>query len=407
MMHRIFATLISFAFWGCATSPACVGDCGPVRADGGSPETDSADGDSSSQDAGDGGWLDGHARLDLGTVTVLADGRSSWITFDLPDQASSFVVTALGPHTSLLTLARLSAPDGMIVVPEGWADGPNPPRLCVPCPNRIGTSAAEASFLVPGTPGLVVKPGPWTLKLQAYSVDPISHAAKPQPGTLQLRVDLVRRSPQLPRHGRVDLNLCLTGGHGITAEIALQHTRIQQAISEVRATYAPAGIEIGEVRAFDVEPASLTVIHDAAADGDLTALMLTGAGLPMGINVFLVDDIIVAGELGGAAAVRGLTGSIPGPPLEVGGPRAGFVVSLRLQTGEPDLLGRVMAHELGHFLGLFHTTEQSGLHDTLPDTAHGDANNLMFWAQSESGEAELTPQQADVLFANPWLQDAP
>jgi hypothetical protein len=71
-----------------------------------------------------------------------------------------------------------------------------------------------------------------------------------------------------------------------------------------------------------------------------------------------------------------------------------------------------MAHEICHVLGLFHTTEaavpgQAPVQDTLPDTLAGDADNLMYWSQVESGAGRLTPQQADVLFANPWVQSVP
>jgi hypothetical protein len=79
-------------------------------------------------------------------------------------------------------------------------------------------------------------------------------------------------------------------------------------------------------------------------------------------------------------------------------------------------LGRTLAHELGHALGLFHTTETNGLvFDPLDDTAscplerdknHNGAldarecaayagDNLMF-PTSDAGD-RLTPEQCEIL----------
>jgi hypothetical protein len=84
--------------------------------------------------------------------------------------------------------------------------------------------------------------------------------------------------------------------------------------------------------------------------------------------------------------------------------------------GGPEDVGRVLAHEIGHFLGLFHTTDTSGpLGEPLTDTlecplsrdADGDgissveecgdhgADNLMFWTFG-AGDS-LSAQQSSVI----------
>ena len=68
-----------------------------------------------------------------------------------------------------------------------------------------------------------------------------------------------------------------------------------------------------------------------------------------------------------------------------------------------------MAHELGHFLGLYHTRESGffgdqPITDEVPDTAEdvdGARDNLMYFATESS--LQLTAQQGRVMRTNPWI----
>ncbi|HEU4536682.1 MAG TPA: HEAT repeat domain-containing protein, partial [Polyangiaceae bacterium] len=98
-------------------------------------------------------------------------------------------------------------------------------------------------------------------------------------------------------------------------------------------------------------------------------------------------------------------------------------VSLITLDIDPKLVGQVMAHEGGHYLGLMHTTERDGtLFDLLPDTPEcdadtfdangsssveveecgltGGASNLMFWSADATPE-QVTASQSFVLLRNP------
>ena len=79
-------------------------------------------------------------------------------------------------------------------------------------------------------------------------------------------------------------------------------------------------------------------------------------------------------------------------------------------ASQRDLVARVMAHEMGHFLGLFHTTESSGAVDFIDDTtacpASGCTNAtekyLMHW-QAINGATVLTNGQGLVLRGHPLV----
>lgn len=354
--------------------------------------------------------IDGHhLRLSLGTLHTGSDGRSPPLPFDVPPQTTSLAITVRGPLHLRYTLASLHGPGGASVVPPNWLDA-GAPWLCLQdCPNRVASAPGAAAFLVPNTPLLTLKPGPHILQAYAFAAD-IAGKVSPAAAELTVHVDLVRRSlPAGP--GRIDINLCLANSYGYTAAIALKHPRIVAAREEVAQALAQAGLALGDVRAFDVPAPSFTIEHDGADDAETSELFASGAGLPMGINVFLIDGIYRSEGPGSQVPLAGLSGGVPGPPLAVGGPRSGVALPLPLMGSQPDRLGRVMAHEICHFLGLFHTSEQpqageSRIHDTLPDTGEDDADNLMHW-QPTTGAGKLTQQQRQILQASPWVVPQP
>jgi hypothetical protein len=81
-------------------------------------------------------------------------------------------------------------------------------------------------------------------------------------------------------------------------------------------------------------------------------------------------------------------------------------IALKPVEGAPAGVATTMAHEVGHFLGLFHTSEQSffgsqAIHDPLPDTSENDDSWLMF---NTGAGSRLSPQQGAVMRLNPWVR---
>ncbi len=330
------------------------------------------------------------------------DGTTAPWTFQPPSGTRSLLVQLDGPPAVHLAVAQWQDGAGKLLTVPSWLQGPLAPWLCIKgCLFRQASRPQQQVALVPNAPLPVALQG--AHQLRGYAWIP---AAQPQPvqADVSLRVFAVTGAPL--SQGRLRVNLCLTGALGITAAVAAQHPRVQQAIADVQAIFGGAGITV-EVALHDLAGVAPVVTHDDA-DLEISDVLAKGADLPLGVNVVLVERV-VRGEA--MAPVLGLSGGIPGPPLQVGGAQGGVVVSLALGPGEPDRLGIAIAHELGHFLGLFHSSESSAadgetLHDALVDTADHDPANLMYWSPTPDSRS-LSASQAAILRDSPWVEPLP
>ncbi len=392
----------------CAVALGLAGCAGP--ADPGGPAADAGGGDAQPSDTATADAAiaplvvrqQGLGRLELGTVELeQGSGLGPWLRFQLPPAARSVTLTALAPGVGLAVGQWQDGAGALQVVPS-WLGGPLAPWLCLTgCVQRQAARPSQHSAWLVAEQAQQLPAGVW--QVRTFGFDPQKES--PISAVAKVRVDAVFGADS--GKGVLRVNLCLTGALGITAALAKDHPRIQQAIGALQAIYAAAGVQV-EVALVDVAVPNLLVEHDAA-DGELAELFATGAKLPMAINVFLVEQLYRT-QASGTQPIAGLAGGIPGPPLEVGSPSAGVAISLALGPGEDDRLGTVIAHELGHFLGLYHTVEAAAagadaLQDQLADT-DSDPKWLMHWSPG-LGSAALSPEQMRILRASPWLQPVP
>ncbi len=218
----------------------------------------------------------------------------------------------------------------------------------------------------------------------------------------------------------VDLNFYFVGADGLTADSAVGDPAFTRLIDSFNAVYSTANVSVGEVRYFDVGGdilARFQVIRDSNEVYELVKLSRqpgSSRDALLSANVFFIQ-----GFAGQSSSVLGISTGIPGAAGVHGQAGTGLVFSAEYlrQTGNvngPQLVGQVLAHELGHYLGLFHTTEQSGgQFDQLDDTercstiengnlgACADYNNLMFPIAAIRTSLELSDGQVSIIRANP------
>ncbi len=175
-------------------------------------------------------------------------------------------------------------------------------------------------------------------------------------------------------NGRLNVNVFFVGE--VAARSASQQA-VNAALEEFTRIYqSGAGISVNIRRSSIDGP---NVVPDPFS-GDALYLNAANSAPSPAVN------LIVAGDIGGlGAGVLGIAGSIPGAPVPTA--RSGVAISL-VNSADQDgvfsqsdilILAETIAHEIAHFLGLFHPIELSGSSvrgvDPLGDTATCDSRS--------------------------------
>ena len=233
-------------------------------------------------------------------------------------------------------------------------------------------------------------PGTWKFTVNDFALEctqVTNCTPKTQPSdTYDVRVLL---KPGLPAAtGTVNVAFYLVGGFHTTgpladAATAQNHPAFARMVQTLGKFYAGAGLCLGTVTLYDLPDWARTKYDMPNADddtvcGDLSQ-MFTLAAPGNQINFFLVSGFTNASHQG--LSVVGIDGTIPGPSsvggtvnsgASVNGSNLGFgtcTSQVDIHGCGPDEVAYIAAHEGGHFMGLYHTTEQTGdSFDPLSDT---------------------------------------
>jgi hypothetical protein len=258
--------------------------------------------------------------------------------------------------------------------------------------------------------------------------------------------------------GTIAASLYLVGG-SLTAATAVSDPALARMVRTLGQIYAGAGLCLGSVTAFDVPGWARTkygsglAVDDTSPCSDLDQ-MFTLSAPGNQLNLFLVNDLVATHQ--GGATLVGVDGTIPGPSTTGGTIHSGAAVSsadlstlgcgatIDFRNCGADEVAYIAAHEGGHWMGLYHTTEMTGdsfdpVGDTPtcectkcarpadqpncaannPNTSSpttmsttsctasstcGGGDNLMFWILGSASKGALSSDQGQVVRANPLVR---
>lgn len=436
------------------------------------------------------------AAPETGALDVLSIGErpvGTEVAFTLPEGATGFSIVSQEKPGTALDDVLVSTSSGSFAVensvvptllrePGGdlWWDDIVPPS--VPETGFVyygGVTQTAGALTVPNTARLLdeiytngsLPAGNWRFTVNDWAhecTDPrlasLCGDSGSSTGVYDVSV-LVRNGP-LASTGGVDLAIYLVTDT-LRSATARNDPRVQRFVNTIASLLGRAGLCLGTVTLYDVpdwararyanvavdDDPDTTDVNEGSVCGPLAQMFTLSQGANA-LQLFLVDAF-TSNEDGQDLLVAGIDGSIPGPSAVNGTINSGAAVPLGTNFGAgsctggfnlhcgTDFLAYVAAHEMGHWLGLYHVTERSGeLFDPLTDTATcscsacaltaaeraacsaGDttmwadlcdgsedpkgcegADNLMYWiVDQEFSVGNLSRQQGQVARLNPVVR---
>lgn len=301
-------------------------------------------------------------------------GETGWLEVFVPPHAISLSLEVRGPTDMSPGLLGLEGPGGRVYENESltgaylWTPG----ELGI-FTAGIPNSDREELLLVPGG-------GTYRFRFFAFAGSA---------STFDVRAIVHNRPGGVSVDGVVNLNVFLAPALGITVESAPFASRLQGILSETNRIFGKQGLRIGKVSYFELnDPA-----FDDITDNEFADLLRQSSAAPdTRLNLFFVRTALGGGVLGVAARV-------PGPLLNGTG-LSGVMVDY--DYGSIATAGHVTAHELCHYLGLFHTVEQNGQHDMIDDTNECPSGGTNAVCPTEGGDYLMHWR---VLTADPIVTD--
>lgn len=329
---------------------------------------------------------------------------------EVPDDAISLTIVVDGGSASDIDIANVVSPSGARLVNN--ASGIYPFGYT----SALAFGQSALGFSAPYNANYTFEPGAWRFNAR--------HAASSDGQARELTLYYhIKTKP-----GRkMDLNFFIVAIEDCEGPDDANMARF---IEATRIAIRNLGLELGQYDIYNLtsDKARELSIVDPELDSDRNGnpddmdelFMISSIAENERLNVFLVNRFAQWDYLGIAGGISG--------PMGLQGTRASGVAinsfgSLEMLARYATAQAETVAHEIGHYIGLTHTTESNGrFFDSISDTpecpvdeydADGDgilsfdecrdhgALNLMFWAADLVSPRDISPEQRMVFSLSP------
>ncbi|HEX7670080.1 MAG TPA: hypothetical protein VF395_10875 [Polyangiaceae bacterium] len=331
----------------------------------------------------------------VGTASPDSNGETPEWRVSWQDGETGLALEATASPFACFQLDELADDAGHVFVgPPEW--GP----FCDNCEERVSAAAGGGLFVLPSRAGAFRPSKSLGFRFGLRDCDTLTEVDPASPSvTLTVRAKPLFSTPS---RGVVPLRLFVTPAsvfydasaspslEGVLGAIAAELSPAHLTTQMVEVVRLPAGAP-SDAAFSRADPSALSALLPKKTSG-APAVPVVLAGC-----LRLSDSVLgtvtepegytphIPGGAGPADAVF-IHGSVCGAPTPV--PVAWSATAL----------ARVAAHEIGHYLGLYHSVEADGTTDRLDDT---DQNNLMYFRPSDATSTGLSAEQREVLRRHP------
>ncbi len=348
--------------------------------------------------------------------------RQAWLRSEValgPDGRSAPLTFTLGPRPVFALRTRAVAglcfqledvrADGVEWVPP--ATSADYGDYCTRCEQRVAVGSGYGLFVLPSAAAQPAYVQALQLRIALRDCQTLSPLSSKSAKPSSLMVESTTYEAPAPGTSLVlPITLALATQEAFTGGALLDET-----FAKMRALWRAAGIELTMREPVFLPRPDAPVVYSATDRGALSALAHAAKQAAGATPWFVLTPCLVRQDARGISQPLAYTAHLPGGlALDDDEPDGTFVAAERCGGLTPsaryldsETLATVMAHELGHYLGLFHVQEADGREDSLADTYPGRPNLMQ--AMPSPSDTALSDSQIAIarrhpMFVQPLVQ---
>ncbi|KYG64647.1 hypothetical protein AZI86_10550 [Bdellovibrio bacteriovorus] len=333
---------------------------------------------------------------DIKDIKIVKEGSywvSEWVDFEIPANTASFQINAFSSPEEFIQVTDLIAPDGTYFVQSDSGKKLTPYsqpilRNVLSLNRTLAVIKGMSSTLVPNNPILgAPRAGLWKMRTLTHY----------QPLMKSVSFEIVVKSQEELAKNNVDIRVLISPDSYWTREKG----HVEKVIARAKESLAEAGLNLRTL--------SITMLAQKTPEPmDLPSEMVAIAeskNQSDAVNVYMMPSMQYQNKpINGLACIGGA--------IDLKTRHACFVSMYADQRGDEISLenqGKILAHEIGHYLGLFHTKDDGyygigAVYDKLDDTSEIITGANMMDPGIHDETPHFSKQQKQMLRLSPALR---